>query len=157
MALTESGEFQLTEDVVTKSLDWWLSMQDEPNFIADSGWLIYELFTCRDSPTGRESSGWPRPKGFKHMCLLGTGCTADSGDEIREKARQYILKGTEQILGKPVQEIDVAPNGLEDFHNVERTFGEHYEKLRRIKTRVDPLNRLKGWIEPFSVQVNGAH
>lgn len=149
MALTEAGEFQLTEDVVTRSLDWWTSMLSEPDSVADCGWLIFELFTCRDNLSGRDSSAWPRPVGFKHMVLLGTGCTANSSEEVREKARQYILKGSEEILGKPLQEVDVAPAGLDEYHNVERIFGHHYEKLRQVKTRVDPRNRLQGWIKPY--------
>lgn len=150
MALTDSGEDQLTDDVIVKSFEWWSEMAEDPTSVGTSGWLLFELFSCKDSSTGRDSTGWPRPVGYKHMVLLGTGCAANSGEELRERARQYILDGPKKILGKPMQEVDIVPNGLEDFHNIERVYGDHYEKLRLIKTRVDPKNRLQGWIRPYT-------
>lgn len=138
-------------------------MLTEPNSIASNGWLLFELFSCRDSETGPHSNAWPRPKGFKHMVLLGTGCAPGSTEEVRARARDYIIEGPEKILGKKMGEIDITPNGIDTYHSVERIYGGHFERLRRIKRRVDPGNRLKGWIEPYeeedssvlSKQVNG--
>jgi len=54
------------------------------------------------------------------------------------------------IFGRDVRDLDVVPNALEDFHNIERVYGEHYIRLRQIKTRVDHDDRLGGWIRPLS-------
>jgi hypothetical protein len=156
IALTDAGADQLTESVITKSVEWWTSMLNEPNSIAENGWLLLELFSSRDSSTGRESNAWPRPVGFKHMVLLGSGCAPDSTDTVREKALKYIIEGPEKILGKSMSEVDITPNAIDTYHSVEKIYGGHYEKLRRIKTRVDPENRLQGWIKPYEgVKVNG--
>lgn len=125
-------------------------MQSNPDSsIAQNAWLLFELFTCRDNLSGRHSSVWPRPEGFKHIVLLDTGCAKDSSQEVRDRAKEYILEGPRKMLGKELTEIDTVPAGLDTYHNIERIYGEHYEKLRQIKTQVDPENRLQGWIKPY--------
>ena len=124
-------------------------MLDEPNSVAENGYLLYELFSCTDNLTGRHSSAWPRPVGYKHMLLLGTGCAPNSSKEVSDKAKKYIIEGPQKILGKSMGEVDIVPNGLEEFHDIERVYGDHMPKLRQVKARFDPKNRLKGWIKPY--------
>ncbi len=138
----------LTEAVILKAFKWWSTMAAEPTSVAENGYLLFELFSCRDSLTGRHSSAWPRPPGYKHLVLLGTGCRKDGSEAEMAKAKEYIVGGPKQILNKSIDEVDVVPNCLEEFHNIERVYGEHYEKLRDVKRRVDPKNRLQSWIRP---------
>lgn len=139
----------MTLEIILNSFEWWLSMCKEPNSISKHGWVFFELFSCCDNLTGRNSSAWPRPVGFKHMLLLGAGCDPNSDPELNEKVKEYIINGPKVILHKPMNVATIMPNGIEDFHDVEKIYGDHYSKLRDIKTRVDPQNRLKGRIKPL--------
>lgn len=123
-------------------------MLDEPNSVADNGMLLFELFSCKDNLTGRHSSAWPRPVGYKHMLCLGSGCAPNETKEVSDSARRSIMRAPEEIFGKTMKEVDTIPNCIEDYHDVERIYGSHLEKLRQVKTRVDPTDRLQGWIKP---------
>ena len=149
IALTDSGEHQMTEEHIIKSFEWWNKVASDPSTVGDNSWLLFELFSCCDNLTGRTSSAWPRPVGYKHMLLLGTGwgLNGPSGDQAI--ARKYIVDAHQEIIGTSVEEVVAVPNGLEDFHNVKIVYGEHYSKLRAIKTRVDSRNRLKGHFDPY--------
>lgn len=144
-----TGEDEISQDVIVRSFDWWASMLGEQTSVSNYGYLLYELFSCRDNLTGCESSAWPRPVGYKHMMLLGAGCAPNETEEVSDTARQYLLDAPKKILGRPMGEVDIVPNALEDFHDIERIYGGHLEKLRQVKTRVDPGNRLQGWIHPY--------
>ena len=85
------------------------------------------------------------------MMLLGSGCAPGSETEVVKKARQYIIDAPKSILGKSIHEVNIIPNGIEDFHNVEKIYGDSYQKLQQVKTKVDPKDRLKGWITPLVV------
>ncbi|KAK5106680.1 hypothetical protein LTS08_000801 [Lithohypha guttulata] len=139
MALTNE---EMSESVILKSFEWWMSLQQEPNSIADNDWLLFELFACKDNLNGRHSSAWPRPVGYKHMLLVGAGCATGSTGELSNKAKQHVIDASMRILGKPLSETAVAPNAIEEFHSIEKMYGEHYAKLREVKTKVDPGNRL---------------
>lgn len=145
-----TGENETSEEIIIKSISWWETILDDPTSVSKNGYLLYELFSCRDNLTGRHSSAWPRPVGYKHLMLLGTGCGPNEPKEVSDKAKQYLMEAPKKILGKLMNEVDIVPNALEDFHDIERIYGGHYEKLRQIKTRVDPQNRLQGWIEPLA-------
>lgn len=84
------------------------------------------------------------------MLLLGAGCSPNETKEVSDKAKQYLLTGPKIILGKSIREVDTVPNAVEDFHDIARIYGSHFENLRQIKTRVDPSNRLQGWIKPLA-------
>lgn len=145
-----TGEDEISVKIILKAFDWWFSMCNEPTSIAKHGWLFFELFSCRENLTGRDSSAWPRPVDFKHMMLLGAGCDPNSDAELRDKVRQYMIDGPKVILGKATNDATIMPNGIEDYHDVAKIYGTSYSKLRGIKTRVDPENRLKGNIPPLS-------
>lgn len=145
MALTNE---QMSEEVVLKSFEWWTMLSKEPNSIADNDWLLFELFSCRDNLTGRNSSAWPRPEGYKHMLLIGAGCASGSSEELGDKARKFIIEASDSILGVPINKTATVPNAIESFHNIEHMYGDNHQKLREVKTRVDPRNRLGGWITP---------
>ena len=137
----------LTEEIVLNAFGWWDSMLGETSSVRDQGYLLFELFSCRDSLTGRGSSAWPRPVGYNQMVLLGAGCATGAGREELELAKRYVLEGPERILGKGA-EPDIIPNAVEEFHDVKKIYGSHYEKLREIKRRYDPEDRVRGAIKP---------
>jgi len=85
--------------------------------IKDGVYLLFELFCARDSLTARTDSGWPRPVGFKHMVLLGAGTppTASAADDAL--AKRLVAGGARDIFGD--KQIDICPNSLEDYHDVE--------------------------------------
>jgi len=149
--LTAATNTVLTESTILKAFSWWEeTLLKEPASIGNYSYLLFELFTCCDNLTGRGSSAWPRPPKYTHQVLLGTGCAADAPKEDDKRARQLIIDGHQTIFGRDVRDLDIVPNALEDFHNIERVYGEHYQKLREIKTRVDPDDRLGGWFRPLS-------
>lgn len=83
------------------------------------------------------------------MLLLGSGCAPNSDKALGEKARRYIIKAPEQILDAKMEDVVIVPNALEDFHSIKTVYGDNYEKLREVKTRVDPKDKLGGWIRPY--------
>lgn len=99
---------------------------------------------------GRESSAWPRPPKYTHQLLFGTGAEPGADKEVIARARKYIIDAHFQVFGRDVQDLDIVPNGVEDFHNVKRIYGDHYDRLREVKTRVDPHDRLGGRFRPLT-------
>lgn len=139
----------MTEDVLVKSFDWWTSILQEPGSLANFGFLVLELFATKDNLTGRFSSAWPRPEGFKYEMLLGTGCAPNSDEVVIDRAKELMMEAPEKILGKPMGEIDAIPNVPEYYNDVEKIYGDNWQKLREVKTRVDPKDRLRGVIRPL--------
>jgi len=80
IALTTVTKTILTEDIILKSFAWWNAMLKESSSVANYGYLLFELFTCRDNLTGRGSSAWPRPEKYTHQLVLGTGCAPDASE-----------------------------------------------------------------------------
>lgn len=142
----------VTEEQVVNSFEWWEDVaKSEHGSVADNGYLLFELFSCRDNLTSRATSGWPRPLGFKHMLLIGAGCKQDAPASEYEEARRQIQDvAPEKILGskQAVKEMIPIPNAMEKFHDHQRIYGEHWQKLREVKRKYDPENRLRGWIPP---------
>ncbi|KPI38969.1 uncharacterized protein AB675_4445 [Cyphellophora attinorum] len=142
----------LTEDMVLSALDWWATdnAQNKHGSVADQGYLLFELFSCRDNLTSQASSAWPRPLGFKHMVLIGSGCSADAPDsDLREAKRLVRDVGPAKILGAESAKHMVAiPNAMEDFHDLKAIYGENLPRLQEIKKKYDPNNRIKGRILP---------
>ena len=46
-------------------------------------------------------------------------------------------------------DIDVIPNVPEYYNDVKKIYGDNWQKLREVKARVDPKDRLHGVIRPF--------
>ena len=149
--------------MVLSAFEWWNDMLSEPSSVKDQGYLVFELFSCRDNLAGRDSSAWPRPEGFKHMVLLGSGCLPKEKKEGEEGlmeleideeelaiAKRYIRDGPRRILGKRDDEdgVSVIPNAMEEWHNKKAIYGDKYDRLREVKRRYDPKNMLGGPIEP---------
>ena len=139
---------EMSEGTIVKSFEWWAAMLEEKTSVAENGYLLFELFSCRDNLSGRDASAWPRPVGYKHMVLVGAGAAADAPKEDVERAKQYVLDAPEKIVGKKMNDVDIVPNALEAFHDIERVYGPSFERLRQIKKGVDPEDKLKGWFRP---------
>lgn len=140
----------MTEDVIKKAIAWWTTTLDEPGSVKNHGYLLFELFTATDNVAGRYASAWPRPTGYTHQVLLGGGCAPDAPPEEVARARQVVIDAHPKIFGKPVEELNAVPNALEDFHNIKGVYGDNYDRLREVKTRVDPHDRLGGWFRPLT-------
>lgn len=142
---------KLTEEHVVNSFAWWDEVgASKVGTVGNNPNFLLELFSCRDNLTARASSAWPRPVGFKHMLLLGTGCDGEGTQEERDEAKRLIKDvAPRQILGeKGAKEMIVIPNGVEGFHDHAKMYGEHWPRLRQIKAKYDPDNRLGGWVPP---------
>lgn len=88
---------------------------------------------------------WPRPTGFRHTMLLGTGCSPDSDAEEEQKAIELIRRAPSEILGDT--QVDIVPNATEYFHDFQKMYGQHYGKLRELKKKYDPKNQMSGTIK----------
>lgn len=139
---------KLTEEDVLRSFQWWEKVQSQPTSVADHGYLLFELFSCRDNLVSRATSAWPRPLGFKHMLLIGAGCNPGSPKEDFETAKAFVKDDGPQILGTDAKNMMPIPNALESFHNMEKVYGSNYEKLKEVKRKYDPEDRMGGWIRP---------
>ncbi|KIW07641.1 uncharacterized protein PV09_01584 [Verruconis gallopava] len=136
---------RLSEDILMKSFEWY----DECSMAANDSLgsyssLVFELFCTSESKSGRLSSGWPRPPGFKHMILIQSGSPGRSAAD--DVARELAMQGPSFILGPSANRSSTA-NAIEDFHDVQEIYGENYEKLKELKRQYDSKNRLNGWIK----------
>jgi hypothetical protein len=150
MYWTPMAQSEITEKVVQRSFEWWDKVQSQPNSVSEFGYLLFELFSCRDNLVSRASSAWPRPLGFKHMLLIGAGCAPGAPEEEHETAKKLVKDdGPQLILGaEEAKKMVPIPNAIEPFHDMKTIYGDHYEKLREVKRRYDPEDRMGGWIRP---------
>jgi hypothetical protein len=96
---------------------WYEKVLAQPNSIKDNGYLLFELFCTTDSLTSRTDSGWPRPKGFEHLVLLGAGTYPSASKEEDMLAKKMVEEGMMAVFGVD-KGIGVVPNAIEDFHDV---------------------------------------
>jgi hypothetical protein len=108
---------KITEDVILKSFEWYEDATASSDAIKDGVYLLFELFSARDSLTARTDSGWPRPVGFRHMVLLGAGTSPRASAVDDALAKRLVAGGAQYIFGDG--KIDIAPNAMEDYHSVE--------------------------------------
>jgi hypothetical protein len=108
---------KLTEDIILKSFEWYNKVQMAGPSIKECVYLLFELFCTRDSLTPRTDSAWPRPKGFKHLVLLGAGTKPGASAEEDVLAEKLVKDGMEFVFGGDVK-ADIVPNAAESFHDI---------------------------------------
>ncbi|KAF1983616.1 FAD-binding domain-containing protein [Aulographum hederae CBS 113979] len=133
----------LTPSLLQRAITWYTTL---PPSLHASTTLLFELFCTRASLSGRAASGWPRPEGFRHVLLLGTGCEVGAGEAVVGEAVRRVREGAGEVFGGDGEGkgVGVVPNAVEEFHDIEGIFQEHYPKLKELKRMYDPGNRLKG-------------
>ncbi|KAL4898881.1 hypothetical protein BDW74DRAFT_164353 [Aspergillus multicolor] len=136
---------EITKDHVIKAVEWFDGIQEIDATLGDCTYLIFELLSSRDPVDGISSCAWPRAPGAKHILLLGTGCPAEADASKEQLARDLAIKAPAQVLGADT-DINVLPNGLEDYHDVIEVWGPHVAKLQDLRKRYDPRLRFKGAI-----------
>ncbi|KAF2740985.1 cysteine desulfurase [Polyplosphaeria fusca] len=139
---------ELTPDIIRKTWKWFDdTLLQEPK--ANAGTFVLIEMMQRpsfNSVKERTATGWPRPQG-RHILQIGTGvlnavCTQD----LHDYAEKRLGAGGPEIL-PDYSAANCLPRDFEVFHDPVQMFGENVEKLRAIKKRVDPNNRLKGAYE----------
>lgn len=98
---------------------------------------------------GINEVAWPRPIDMKHLLLIIINGPKDSSAEQDNLTKQLLIDAPKQILGDRANEGQVNPAGLElDYHDPKRTYGQHYEKLIKLRKLYDPKQRFKGLVNP---------
>ncbi|KAF1996180.1 hypothetical protein P154DRAFT_580111 [Amniculicola lignicola CBS 123094] len=95
-----------------------------------------------NSVKSRSETGWPRANG-RHILQLGCGALNGCSDEVHDLGVQLLAEAAKDILKDEYSVGDCLPRDYEEFHDPVEMFGENVDKLRAIKKRVDPNNRLK--------------
>ncbi|KAF2464921.1 cysteine desulfurase [Lindgomyces ingoldianus] len=135
----------VTEDLILRTWKWFdETLVWEPKLNAGT-FVLIEIMQSNAFNTvkSRSATGWPRPDG-RHILQLGCGAlNRECTEELHRKAIKALAEGAEQILDR-YSVSDCLPRDFEEFHDPVEMFGENVEKLRAIKKRVDPKNRLKG-------------
>ncbi|KAB8259403.1 FAD-binding domain-containing protein [Aspergillus pseudonomiae] len=138
---------EIRKETVTKAIKWFEEVQKVDESFGDCTYLIFELLSSRDPAAGSASSAWPRPKGAKHILLLGTGCPADAGPSKEKLARDLAIEAPSNVLESST-DVHVLPNGIEDYHAPTKIWGPHVAKLQSLRVRYDPRRRFKGAVNP---------
>ncbi|OJJ06521.1 hypothetical protein ASPVEDRAFT_45890 [Aspergillus versicolor CBS 583.65] len=136
----------ITKEVVIKSVKWVEAIKDIDEAVADSTYLIFEVFCTRDPPGPISEVAWPRPAGSKHILLFGPGCPAAEIQEKAALARQLATEIPTAVLGSD-EEVYILPNGAEDYHDPRKIWGQHFDKLQTVRKRYDPQCRFRAPVE----------
>ncbi|RDW63189.1 FAD-binding oxidoreductase [Aspergillus mulundensis] len=134
----------LSSETITRAIAWAAGIQALDASLADCTYVVFEVLSSRE-PTSISSTAWPRPRTGKHILLLGTGCPGDAGSEEEELARELAVDAPRHVLPRD-QEAWVLPSAVEEFHDVRKIYGPHFERLRGLRRRYDPRGRFKGLI-----------
>lgn len=112
---------RLNESIIMNAFAWYDKTQTAGDgSIGPCSSMLFELFCVTDAPD-RSASGWPRPVGFKHMVLLGSG--APTIGPMHDLAKQLVIDGSKEVIGADAK-LDVTPNALEDFHDPKDVSGD---------------------------------
>ncbi|KAF2712030.1 FAD-binding domain-containing protein [Pleomassaria siparia CBS 279.74] len=133
----------VTEDLIKKTFKWYEdSLAQQPKLNAGT-FVLIELMQKEafNSVKSRKDTGWPRPNG-RHILQLGTGALKDSGEELHKFAVKRLADAASEILDD-YKTGDCMPRDFEGHHEPEKIFGENVERLRAVKKRVDPNNRIR--------------
>ncbi|KAJ5338862.1 hypothetical protein N7452_005590 [Penicillium brevicompactum] len=134
---------KISEEIVIKAIKWFEGLREIDESLGDCTYLIFELLSSRDLAGGVSTSAWPRPNGMKHILLFGTGCPSDAGPVKEKLARDLAIQAPSKVLGDNA-DVDVLPNGLEDYHDPTKIWGPHVAALRSLRKQYDPQGRFKG-------------
>lgn len=141
---------ELTEEVVQRSFDWFENYsQQAPGTVKDHVYGVFEAKCSNDVNGPIVDAAWPRPKGFSNMLLMGAACSPDGPEADKEEqyAKQMMIDVPKEIMGSEWS-LQITPNSREEYHDDKATYGKNYERLRELKRKVDPNNKLGGPIKP---------
>ncbi|RAL06923.1 FAD-binding oxidoreductase [Aspergillus homomorphus CBS 101889] len=133
----------ITKEHVINAVQWFEGIREIDAALGDCTYLIFELLSSCDPVGGISSCAWPRAPEMKHILLLGTGCPAGADASKEHLARVLAIKAPAQVLGTDA-DLNVLPNGLENYHDVTKIWGAHVTKLQDLRKRYDPRRRFKG-------------
>ncbi|OGM48992.1 hypothetical protein ABOM_003141 [Aspergillus bombycis] len=138
---------EISKETVIKAIKWFEEIHKIDGSLGDCTYLIFELLCSRDLAGGSSSSAWPRPKGGKHILLIGAGCPADAGPSKEKLARDLAIEAPSKLLENST-DVHVLPNGFEDYHDPTKIWGPHVAKLQSLRVQYDPRGRFKGAVNP---------
>ncbi|KAF2873051.1 cysteine desulfurase [Massariosphaeria phaeospora] len=134
----------ITEDLIRRTWKWFdETLIMEPKLNAGT-FVLIELMQKEAFNTvkSRADTGWPRSKG-RHILQFGCGALKGCSEELQKVATERLAAGAREILDE-YSVGDCLPRDFEEFHDPVEMFGENVERLRSVKKRVDPKDRLKG-------------
>lgn len=127
---------------IVEAFSWFDKLRSLGPSFAQYSILVFELFAfAQPLNASRDDLAWPRPKGASHYLMLQAGFDAGESKEQESKAIEVVVDGPASILGSDYPRRFV-PNFVETFHNMRLTYGEHYEKLRQVKQKYNPQDKL---------------
>ncbi|GIZ44771.1 hypothetical protein CKM354_000796000 [Cercospora kikuchii] len=129
----------LTPELVMKAFDWQRQLTDAG---ADAN-VMFELWGVRGSSSGPGASAWPRSDQCRHFCMLSMGAAPNASIEDIARAVQLIKDGPVEILGTEYDESFIATSALDDYHNIEKVYGDNWERVLSVKKRYDGNAKLQ--------------
>ncbi|PLB44948.1 FAD-binding domain-containing protein [Aspergillus steynii IBT 23096] len=136
---------EMSAETIVKTVKWSEEIRELDESLGDCTYIIFELLSSREPGGPISNCAWPRPAGFKHILLLGTGCPGDSGPVKEKLARDLACQAAYRVLGEGA-DFHYLPNGFEDFHDARKTWGPHFAQLQTARNHYDPKNKFKGAI-----------
>ncbi|KAF2655312.1 cysteine desulfurase [Lophiostoma macrostomum CBS 122681] len=136
---------EITEDLIKRTWTWFdQTLIREPKLNAGT-FVLIEIMQKEafNSVKSRSDTGWPRADG-RHVLQLGTGAlNASCTKEVYDLAVQSLADGAKAICDNYSVE-NCLPRDWEEFHDAIQMFGENVPKLREVRKRVDPKDKLRG-------------
>lgn len=133
---------EISTETIVEAFSWFDKVRSIGPSVAQYSILVFELFSLGEPlNASRRDIAWPRPKNASHYLMISAGFDAGIPKEQESKVVKEVIDGPAEILG-PDYPRRFVPNFVEKFHDMKVTYGEHYEKLRRLKQEYDPGNKL---------------